>query len=392
MPEEFMCSIEKCLPKIIVILTAYFLGYTEGLFAASSNIGQAEWDKLVEAAKSEGQLTIHSGAILALIIDEGVFQKKFPEIKIVRILSTGGAEATQRIMAERRAQKYAADLIIAAPSSIWPLYLAKALDPIPPALVFPEVSDESKWWQGKHRYVDPDEKYIFTFMGSPRGPSVYYNTKIVKPSEFTSFWDFLNPKWKGKIEVRDLRDSGAAPTSMRFLYYHPDLGPNFIRRLFSEMDVTLFRDRRQPVDRLATGKYAICFLCLPTEITKARNDGLPIGEFGTLKEGSWLDSLTSNIGLLNKAPNRSAATVFLNWLLSREGQVIAQRVNARANVGVSNSLRTDIPKDMVPTDERPVEGAKYLEIDSPERISPRPLLKVLNEALAEADKKAQRKQ
>ncbi len=93
-------------------------------------------------------------------------------------------------------------------SSIWTLYSIKALDPIKPALVLPEVTDESKWWQGMHRYVDPEKRHIFTFMGSPREGSVYYNKNIVNPNEFTSFWDFLEPKWKGKIEAR-VRHRGA---------------------------------------------------------------------------------------------------------------------------------------------------------------------------------------
>ena len=35
-----------------------------------------------------------------------------------------------------------------------------------------------------------------------------YNTKMVDPKEFKSYWDFVNPKWKGKMEARDIRAPG----------------------------------------------------------------------------------------------------------------------------------------------------------------------------------------
>lgn len=42
---------------------------------------------------------------------------------------------------------------------------AGLLDPINSELILPEVVDESKWWKGKHPFVDPEGKYIFAFNG-----------------------------------------------------------------------------------------------------------------------------------------------------------------------------------------------------------------------------------
>ena len=47
-------------------------------------------------------------------------------------------------------------------------------------------------------------------------PSLAYNTKIVNPKEFKSYWDVVNPKWKGKIVSLDPRDTGLGAT-MQFL-------------------------------------------------------------------------------------------------------------------------------------------------------------------------------
>jgi iron(III) transport system substrate-binding protein len=263
------------------------------------------------------------------------------------------------------------------------MYQVKNLDPIKPLLILPEVLDESKWWSGRHRYIEPEGEYIFMYLGHPQRGSVSFNTKLVNPKEFASFWDFLSPKWKGKIEVRDFRIGGSGQQNMKFFYYNPELGPKFIRRLFSEMDVTLFRDDRQGVDWLATGRFALCFFCYGTDVLQAQKQGLPVDEFGYMKEGAALTSQSGTLSLVNKAPHPNAAKVFINWLLSREGQVTAQRVQ-------TNSLRIDIPKDTVPPLERLMEGVKYVDVETPERMSMEPMITVFEEALADAKKKGKK--
>jgi hypothetical protein len=47
----------------------------------------------------------------------------------------------------------------------------------------------------------------------------------------------------------------------------------------------------------------------------------------------------------------------------------------------------DIPRDMIPPNRRLKKGVNYVEVDSAERISTRPMLKVFNAALAEAEKR-----
>jgi hypothetical protein len=174
---------------------------------------------------------------------------------------------------------------------------------------------------------------------------------------------------------------------MKFFYYNPELGPRFIMRLFGEMDVTLFRDRRQSVDWLASGKFPICFFCLPSEIGRAESQGLPIGTFGLMKEGAGLTTHSGTMGLLKNVPHPNAAKVFINWLLSREGQMTFQNAYVKGKVGASNSLRMDIAKDTIPSDQRLVEGVTYIEVETPERMSMEPIYKAFNDALAEAERR-----
>ena len=139
----------------------------------------AEWQKTVEAAKKEGQLTVFM--FLRDNIETAVraFGKKYPEIQITTV-ATPAPQTAPRIMSERRAGKYLWDICICGPTTPYAVfYRAKALDPIKPVLILPEVTDESKWWAGKHHYMDPEDQYIFVFLGTVEMPNLYYNKKLV---------------------------------------------------------------------------------------------------------------------------------------------------------------------------------------------------------------------
>jgi len=341
---------------------------------------EAEWKRTVEAAKKEGQVTIYTSSRQSnLLLQSGAFQKRFPEIKLLIALGN----PLHRILTERRVAKYLADVTLTGPSTLWRLYRAKVLDPVRDAIILPEVANESKWFKGKHHYVDSEQKYIFVAVGNPDSGNFYYNTNLIDPNEFRSMWDFLRPEWKGKIAARDVRTPGPGSVTIRFYHYTPALGNKFIRRLFSEMDITLFRDQRQGIDWLSTGKYPICIFCNSSRIETAKLQGLPVEKFGLMKEGAGLSSGGGGLTLVNRAPHPNAAKVFINWYLSRERQTAMQSVKG----GFSNSRRMDISRDMIPPNRRLKKGGNYVEVDTAERISTKHILKVINAALAEAKKR-----
>jgi ABC-type Fe3+ transport system substrate-binding protein len=90
--------------------------------------------------------------------------------------------------------------------------------------------------------------------------------------------------------------------------------------------------------------------------------------------------------LPSQPPHPNAARVFVNWLLSREGQTVFQRaVNTPNNS--EESLRTDVPKDMVRSEVRRIDGVKYLLVDKPEYIDMAPIYQIVEKALAQAKKR-----
>ncbi|HEY2922309.1 MAG TPA: substrate-binding domain-containing protein [Candidatus Binatia bacterium] len=363
-----------------LFLFLVFLSHSRVL-AAEVTAGDADWVKLIAAGKKEGRVSVFLYQRENIEAAVKAFEKKYPEIQVVTA-STPAAETGPRIMAERRAGKFLWDVCICGPTTPFAvLYSAKVLDPIKPALTLPEVLDQTKWWEGKHQYMDPEASYIFVFLGSLDMPNVYYNKNLVEPKEFKSYWDLTQSKWRGKIVALDPRQPGRPRVGARLLYHIPDLGEKFLARLFSEMEVVLSREDRQTLDWLAVGKYPLCLFCGNLETAKAQ--GLPVEEFEVYrwKETPAISSGSNGtLALMNQAPHANAARVFINWLLSREGQASFQKIMNSSDL-VVESMRVDIPKDPVPASQRRVAGMKYIIVDTPERSNQEPVSKLLKEII-----------
>jgi len=153
------------------LVLALALVWTGDVKAQESN---QRWGNIVEAAKTEGKLVIHGSDRFALLFAE--FEKRYPKIEVT-LVGGGGSQITQRLMAERRAGKYLADLTICGSSTCYGLYRAKAIDPLTPALLLPEVLDQSKWWEGKLHFIDFDRDHILHPSDSPgiRSDAIFWD-------------------------------------------------------------------------------------------------------------------------------------------------------------------------------------------------------------------------
>jgi len=357
---------------VIVILWLLFASLSQS--AESKPASQTDWEKAIAAAKKEGEVRLWGDQEITHPDIVAAFAKEYPFIKAVTVSGRVG-ELMPRIIAERRAGKYLADLYSGGLGgrSFFDFLKTGVLDPIKPVLLLPEVVDGSKWLNGEHYYADGEKRFVFMYEGSLAGVGLHYNTNLVDLKEFKSYWDLLNPKWKGKILLYE-RVGVGSPSVVRF-YYNAQLGPDFLRRLLTEMDLTVSQDRRQSSDWLASGKFPICIDCGDTD--RAKQQGLPVDEFphANLKEAGYEISTSGNSGLalVNNAPNLNAARVFANWFLSREGQTVWQVVMNTKVLEPSDSMRIDIPKDKVAAPARREEGRKYrvtgfLDPDLPEKL------------------------
>ena len=92
---------------------------------------EEDWNKTLAEAKREGQVNVYLSYDVLL----PHFQKEYPEIKAVAVVGRGN-DLTQRLISERRAEKYLADVISTGPRNS-DFYHAKIYDPLRPALILP---------------------------------------------------------------------------------------------------------------------------------------------------------------------------------------------------------------------------------------------------------------
>ena len=348
------------LASLRLILLPLLIGANCALAAEAKPAWQGEWEKTVKAAETEGEVTVYVVDYPRFAVSQ--FQKAFSKIKLNMIDGPSGPALSSRLMAERRAGKYLADLYIAGQGThVSVLYPAKALAPMPPALILPEVNDESKWFKAKHRYVDPETRHSFVFQGH-RGLYVSYNTSQIRAGDIRSWSDLIHPKWKGKIIGYDPAIAGVARNVLWYLYKNKSLGPEFMSKLYGDMEMMIGRDQRQLVDWLAAGKAAVCIACDDADLGSAKENRLPVETISqTLKEGDYVAAGQGVISLITPAPHANAAQVFLNWFLSKEGQTIYQEQSVKSGQRNSNSRRMDIAKDVIRPEYRLKENSEVWE-------------------------------
>jgi iron(III) transport system substrate-binding protein len=356
---------------------------SSALAAEKSYSKPKDWDQLVEAARKEGTVVIYRGVAFGPGGSLGdVFGKAYPGIKVLETVG-GGSQQLNRILTERRAGLHIPDILIGGTTDpVLTLKPAGAVAPLKPLLVLPEVLDPAAWLDNRFWWVDEAEPYVnLMFIGYVQTPA-YVNGKTVDPSGFRSYRDILNPKWKGKIVSGDIRSGGQGAALARFIYKNPQLGPEFLERLFGEMDVTFSADHPQMVNWLATGRFPIAMFVSANEVRRARDQGLPVTPVPAeqLQEGAPIAPGSGSISVMSPAPHPNAAKLFLNWLLSREGQRAWQQALRLP------SLRVDIPKDQLDPFDVPKGGGRYVSVGTEEysRIGGTAIRDVVNKALAKA--------
>jgi hypothetical protein len=136
---------------------------------------RAEWDKTLAAAEKEGGVSAYifeAGPLTEETVQ--AFERAYPRIKVNQLRGRGN-DLGPRIIAERRAGRFLVDIFAGGKGTAFAtLYIGKVLDSINAILLLPEVVDETKWWRGKHKYVDPEGKYIFAYVGNAGAVEINY--------------------------------------------------------------------------------------------------------------------------------------------------------------------------------------------------------------------------
>jgi iron(III) transport system substrate-binding protein len=292
---------------------------------SAKNPAQTEWDGLVGQARKEGKVavSIPASAEMRKQLEEN-FRKRFGID--VEVFTARGSAAVRRMADEFRAGVRHFDLHIGGSSSAVSGLLDEGLlDGIEPWMVLPEVKEPKQWWGG-HMWVDTAKRYIYMFQAYLT-ESIWYNTDLVKPSELRSYDDLVSPKWKGKIGFLDPRSPGAGDSNWSFMWEIK--GEEYLKRLVAQ-DLFLGRDQRVLAESLARGKVAVMVGLTYYTYLPFIKAGLPIRALPAMKEGTYGTGGSGNLAIIKSPAHPNATRVFVNWILSRDGQEIVSRALGQA--------------------------------------------------------------
>lgn len=317
--------IRRANSSVFLLFACLFFSPFEARAQFAKTASHQDWEKVVEAAQKEGKITasIPATAEMRKQVEEN-FKRKFGID--VEVFTARGSAAVRRMADEFKAGVRHFDVHIGGSNSaVSGLLDEGVLDPVEPWLVLPEVKDPKYWWGG-HMWVDRAKRYIYAFQAYIT-ESLWCNTDLVKAGEIRSYDDFLNPKWKGKIGFLDPRSPGAGDSNWSFIWSVK--GEEYLKKLVAQ-DLFLGRDQRVLAESLAKGRVALMIGLTYYSYAPFIKAGLPVKALPTMKEGTFGTAGSGNLTIIKSPAHPNATKVFVNWLLSREGQEVVPRALGQA--------------------------------------------------------------
>ena len=289
------------LAALVLTLTLALLGST----AALAFDGEPA---LYEAAKKEKDFTwytAHYNSETAVAICQG-FEKKYPGVKCNHIRTTAQV-AYQRLAQDQKAGIAQCSVISSTDQSHYTKMKQDGwLLPYKP-------KNLSELVDAFRSFNDPDGLFTATAAGLVL---LTYNTSVVSPAEAPRKWtDLADPKWKNKVSIGHPGFSGYVGTwvvQMKKLYgwdYFKKLELNKPRIGRSINDTVTMLNAKESI--VAAGPSATTL--------ESRAKGNPVAVVYP-EDGAVL--MVSASGILKKAPAPNAGRLFIEYLLSREGNEV----------------------------------------------------------------------
>jgi ABC-type Fe3+ transport system substrate-binding protein len=309
----------RAMKMFLLLMAAMTLAFQSQLASGQSFQGKnAQWNKVLDAANKEGKVVVSIPTSAELRTQfETAFRNQFPGINLELNVGRGSSNIA-KIVEEQSAGVHGIDVHVGGTSSIIAALLPpNFVEPLMPMMVLPEVKDPGNWWGG-HMWADHAKKYVYSFTAYMT-ETVWYNSSLVKPEEIATYDDLLNPKWKGKIAILDPRNPGSGESTWAFLWRIK--GEPFLKKLVAQ-DMLVGRNLRQLAEGVARGKSALSIGLSYYSYRPFVKAGLPVKPIRAIKEGFYGSTGSGNIVVIKDTAHPNAAKVFVNWLLSTQGQTV----------------------------------------------------------------------
>ena len=281
-------------------------------------------DKTVELAKKEGRVSFYTsmGADESKWVADA-FQAKYPAIR-VEITRLGSEKLLQRIITESRAGSHLFDAVTNSGMEIYLLGKMKLLGRhVPPEFssFLPDCRDASLGWADMYSNLR----------------MVAYNTRMVPKDKIPRrYEDLTEPMWKGQIGFPEGQFSWFA-TMLKVM--GEEAGRKFFQGLARQN--LHFRNSQVLVTQfVAAGEFSLGFV-YDTQVLRFKKRGAPL-------DIAPMPFITKNIHPLALAANAArpnAAKVFIDYVLSKEGQLLIKnlgRVISRSDIAQEDFAKVKI--------------------------------------------------
>jgi iron(III) transport system substrate-binding protein len=260
---------------------------------------------LAQGAKKEGELMLYTSLVPEdLSAISAGFEKKYG-VKL-KVWRANSEKVLQRAVTEARAGRNEADVVETNGPQLEALYREKGLQPLRSPHIkdlMPQALQKHGHWVGTR---------INMFVQS-------YNTSLVKKDELPkTYADLTNPRWKGRLGIE-------AEDEDWFAMIVKELGEEAGLRTFREIArVNGFSVRKGHTllaGLVASGEIPLALTTYSHGAEKMKHKGAPVEWFAIAPA----IGRANGIGVMQKPPHPHAAALFVDFLLSPEGQVILQK-------------------------------------------------------------------
>ena len=267
---------------------------------------------LIEGAKKEGKLMFYTGLIVDQVVRpvKAAFEKEYPFVQVE--FFRGNAERlAQKMLAEYQAKRYDVDVVSGSATSTI-VQRAGFMQRFysPHIAEYPaELKDSKGFWGSTNVY--------FMTLG--------YNTRNVRAADLPkTYEDLLNPRWKGQMMWSTSRGSGAPQfIGNIFASMGQEAGKAYLQKLKQQNIAKSTASARQILDMVIAGEYPIAIQIFNHHAYISKVAGAPV-DWQPLEP---VTATNNTIGVAKNAPHPYAAMLFIDFVLSRQGQKVFQASN-----------------------------------------------------------------
>ncbi len=326
---------------------------------AGSPAGQratpSEWAAIVEAAKREGAVTCGCpGRPDYTQRIKDAFESANPGIRLDASPATP-PEFWVRVDKEQDAGQYLWDVHTWGPAAeMYVLRDKGGLESVRDYMVGPDVGGDADWEGGlAGPFVDDDKKYLFGYLIGVTS-LVHVNRDAAPDEKITSLQDLLKPAFKGRLVIQDPRYAGSSINYVAAAYMK--YGRDGLKQLLVDQEPVIVRGIQEVGDQLVRGGKAVSIPRLsPDVMGQFQAAGVRMNiDSAVLSDIATVSHAGSTLTIFKNPPHPNATKVFVNWVLSKEGQTTI------GTIAGFDSLRKDVPP-MGPADQHRQSGVTYID-------------------------------